>query len=313
MAKERQDYIQQRVLQIVDQMVAALAKPVVGLKSKGSYIRNRLSALDGPQYENYLFRRLTSLFEKAVYKDFRHNKNAQMLQQAVLDDNLSAALDAFAKHAAASEYDLRKSDSLDAKFGVLYACKKVVKESDEDFNSDMRDVENGNIFDEKKDEAAAYVKERKHAVKKEFSKRFGDLFEEDLIGTDVALTNAEKQEYAMFRENLADLQGRLLPVSKSFDAEWEGVCGRLIKACETLSSGKKLSEENADVISQDYGRVIEMLAGYEYWQKELSMGAVVPDSSTLVLAAFGEPVNKEVDRRQGANKYRDANRGSGLA
>ena len=266
-----------------------------------------LRELKNSVYEHESWGKLLDAFEKAVYKDFRHNKRAQMLQQVVLDDNLSAALDAFAKHAADSEYDLRKADSLEAKEGVLYACKKVVKESDEDFNCDMRDIENGAIFDEKKDEAAAYVKERKPAVKKEFSKRFVDLFNEDLIGSDEALTNSEKQEYAMFRENLADLQGRLLPVSKSFDAEWAGVCGRLIEACETLSSGKKLSEEYADVISQDYGRMMEMLAGYEYWQKELSMGAVVPDSSTLVLAAFGEPVNKEAGRRQGANKYRDPN------
>ena len=258
-------------------------------------------------YAHESWGKLLDAFEKAKYKDFRHSKSTQIIQQAVMDEELSAALSTFARHAAASEYELRKSDPSRSKEAVLNACIKAARESDEDFKEHRFAVETGDIFSEKKEEATGYVTEHTPLVKEEFVKRFGDLFHEELIGTDVALTEAEKQKYALFGEDLKDLQGRLLPVGRSFDAEWAGVCERLIKACNTLSGGKKLSEYNVDIISQDYGRMMEMLAGYEFWEKELSMGAVAPDSKALVSAAFGDIDNEDADRRQEASKYRDAN------
>ena len=67
MANERQDYIQQRVPQIVKQMIATFEKPIPGLKSRSDYIEDQLSTLSGPLYDNYLFRDLIKKIGNDAY------------------------------------------------------------------------------------------------------------------------------------------------------------------------------------------------------------------------------------------------------
>lgn len=258
-------------------------------------------------YAHESWGKLLDVFERAQYKDFGYLKGGAVIQQAIVDDELSAALDEFARHAAGTEYDQRSSNPSKSKNRVLNICIKVAREADQEFSTHENDIYSGKIFSENEKDATDYIKERLPDIKDIFQKRFGKIFNKDIIGSEFVLTDTDMNKYAMFGDKLSELSEKLLPVSSSIDAKWKKVCENLQKACKTLASGKKLTAIDADFASKNFNLMMNMLAGYEFWQQELSMGMTVPDSGALFTEVFGEDDKEYTGKYKELNILRDEN------
>ena len=301
----RENYVEWKADAYRFSLLEAISGSNIYAKKGLSYRLNELRSLKDGVYAHESWGKLLDVFAHAQYKDFRHNKAGRMLQQAVMDEELSAALDAFVRHAAETEYDLRKSDPSKDKAGVLRKCMAVIHDADEEFLEHERDVASGQFFKDKQKDADAYVEGRAPAINEELQKLFGNLFRAEQIGFGTDLTKAQQEDFARLEEKLAGIRQKLLPVSKSFDDKWNRVCDTLVRACGKLAKGEKLSALDAENVSEEYGRMGNLLAGYEYWQKELSMGMTAPDSSELVTAAFSDGEDPQTDRKQDADKDKD--------